>query len=364
MEEIDSNYSLVHYNQSLVGIHGRTTSPNLIIKAISVALLIATIIVGTVGNSLVIASITMFKRLRSPFNVLIGGLCVSDFTTCTFMTSLTIIAYVTDGNLFGYHDNSPRGNWLCKLYGCVFLQSGGASIFCMTAIAINRYLTVCRKNNNALRLTVKNNVMVATACHLTAVVFSILPLFNFSNYKYSYNERICLIDRTGLGFYYLICLSIATGLLPLLVIGYCYAHLWFKVYQSRRQVHSIATSNQRMSSKEIAITKTVFSVFLSYIMFISPYQFVVTFVLSREPPFGLAVLFFANSAVNPIIYGVCNPQLREAYRKLLSRNLCVRDHRRQIVSSIVNADPSGSTYPTDVENRTFLPPPALPHVSI
>ncbi|XP_006816942.1 melatonin receptor type 1C-like [Saccoglossus kowalevskii] len=300
-------------NNSIADVHA-IIPPNIVLKVVCVAALIMTLVVGVVGNILAMVSITMFKQLRSPSNVIVGGLCISDFTTCTVMTIITIASYLSEGQIFGYLKDGILGNGVCQVYGFLFIQSGGASIYCMVAIAINRYICVCRKHLFLAMFTIKNSVFCVVACHALAAVFSLPPFFNFSRYIFTRNEYICLMDRTGLGLYYLASLATGTGLVPLLIIGTCYIQIGLKIRQVQRQIHS---QSGHISKRDIQVTKTLFVVFLSYVLSISPYQFIATFDHSRDPPFGLAVLFFSSSAINPVIYGMMNPQFRRAYRKIL-----------------------------------------------
>lgn len=90
------------------------------------------IIVGAVGNSLVVVAVLRKVTMRTARNVFIINLAISDLILCLATTPLTLVELLTQYWPLG---NTP---FVCKLVGTLQTTSIFVSTISITAIAIDR----------------------------------------------------------------------------------------------------------------------------------------------------------------------------------------------------------------------------------
>ncbi|XP_072252971.1 uncharacterized protein [Leuresthes tenuis] len=108
----------------------------------------------TTLNLLVIISISHFKQLHTPTNLLLLSLAVSDFFVGLLMSFLIIL---TDGCWF-------LGDPICTLYGSVSYIVTFAAVGTMVLISADRYVAICNPLNYHQKITAR-----AMRCHIAAV---------------------------------------------------------------------------------------------------------------------------------------------------------------------------------------------------
>lgn len=91
-------------------------------------------VIGIVGNSMVVAIIYCYMKLKTVANIFVLNLAISDLT---FLITLPMWATVT---ATGYH--WPFGGFLCKATGALAIFNLYTSIFFLTALSIDRYLAI------------------------------------------------------------------------------------------------------------------------------------------------------------------------------------------------------------------------------
>ncbi|KAL3268012.1 hypothetical protein HHI36_007145, partial [Cryptolaemus montrouzieri] len=91
------------------------------------------IIMGALGNTLVIISVVRKPAMRTPRNMFILNLAVSDLLLCTVTMPLTLMEILTK--------YFPLGNneFICKIIGTLQAMSTFVSTISITAIALDRY---------------------------------------------------------------------------------------------------------------------------------------------------------------------------------------------------------------------------------
>lgn len=91
------------------------------------------IVFGTIGNCLAVSAVIRKPSMRTPRNMFIVNLAVSDLLLCVITMPVTLMELVTV--------YWPLGNHviLCKLFGCLQAISIFVSTISITAIALDRY---------------------------------------------------------------------------------------------------------------------------------------------------------------------------------------------------------------------------------
>ncbi|KAJ8376020.1 hypothetical protein SKAU_G00066000, partial [Synaphobranchus kaupii] len=91
-------------------------------------------IIGIVGNSMVVAVIYWYMKLKTVANIFVLNLAVSDLT---FLITLPMWATFT---ATGYH--WPFGGFLCKASAGLVIFNLYTSVFFLTSLSIDRYLAI------------------------------------------------------------------------------------------------------------------------------------------------------------------------------------------------------------------------------
>ncbi|XP_018564523.1 neuropeptide F receptor [Anoplophora glabripennis] len=104
------------------------------------------IILGALGNTLVIISVVRKPAMRTPRNMFIVNLAVADLLLCTVTMPLTLMEILTK--------YFPLGNnlFICKLIGILQATSTYVSTISITAIALDRYQVIVYPTKESLQL--------------------------------------------------------------------------------------------------------------------------------------------------------------------------------------------------------------------
>ncbi|XP_029968088.1 trace amine-associated receptor 8a-like [Salarias fasciatus] len=141
-------------------------------------------------NLLVIISISHFKQLHTPTNLLLLSLAVSDFFVGLVMTFMIIL---TNGCWF-------LGDVMCVLYSGLTCLITSTSVGTLVLISVDRYVAIC----DPLRYTTKVTVTRVSVCISLCWSFSFLHnsfilrdnLIQPGMYNSCYGECIVIINYT------------------------------------------------------------------------------------------------------------------------------------------------------------------------
>lgn len=258
------------------------------LRIASVAIYCVVVIVGTVGNGLVIY-VTAFRMKRTVNSVWFLNLAIADFLFLAFLI-FTIISFSQE-----YH--WPFGLVMCKLNTFVTVVTMFASIFLLMAISLDRCLSVWVVVWAQNKRTVRKAVLISVAIWVAAVICSI-PYAIFRLLKISKSGKTsCSYPITPLQS--LVIFRFSMGfLIPFLAILASYVAIGARARRLQRR-------NRQRSCR------IIFSIILAFFICWLPYHVVSFIELSVEKRFlhivkiagSLTVcLAFTNSCLNPILY--------------------------------------------------------------
>ncbi|XP_007518527.1 prolactin-releasing peptide receptor [Erinaceus europaeus] len=292
------------------------------LKALIVFLYSVVVVVGLVGNCLLVLVIARVRRLHTVTHFLIGNLAVSDVLMCAACVPLTL-AYALEprGWLFG--------GGLCRLV--FFLQpvTVYVSVFTLTTIAVDRYVVLVHPLRRRLSLR-RGAGAVLGIWALAAGLALPAALHTYHVELGPHGVRLCeefwgAQERQRQ--LYAWGLLLATYLLPLLVILLAYARVSLKL-RSRVVPGSVTPSQavwdrarRRRTSCLLALVVVVFAVcWLPLHIFnllrdldpraIDPYAFGLVQLLCHW-------LAMSSACYNPFIYAWLHDSFRDELRKLL-----------------------------------------------
>ncbi|KAG7511594.1 melanopsin isoform X1 [Solea senegalensis] len=305
-------------------------------------------ITGMIGNFLVIYAFSRSRSLRTPANMFIINLAITDLLMCCTQTPIFFTTSMHKRWIFG-----EKG---CEIYAFCGALFGICSMITLTVIAIDRYFVITRPLTSIGVLSKKRAFFVLVAAWLYSLGWSLPPFFGWSAYVPEGLLTSCTWDYmtfTPSVRAYTMLLFIFVFFLPLFIIIYCYVFIFRAIRTTNQAVGKISGSMHSHSSSrdsvksyhrlqnEWKMAKIALIVILLYVFSWSPYSTValtafagyadmLTPYMNSVP----AVIAKASAIHNPIIYAITHPKYRVALAKYipcLGVLLCV--HPRDLRST-------------------------------
>ena len=302
-------------------------------------IVITILVTGIIGNSMIIFSVILSKKLRTSTNAFVVSLSVADMLTCLFLPWYVVAFLGKDGWIL------PEAEWLCGATGFMVFTCTGVSLYNLAAIAINRliYLTRPFQYQNIYKPWVVA-VMVVFTWLIPGGILIILMLSGIGGFGYEtvdYPSCSDLDDVYGADAFDLA--QTVVGLpVPLITIVICYT--WILIHIKRhfkrrkdREAQLVSYSSSahdpestsscstkrgqeklnEITRQELEITKNLFLVVCAFFT-----CFLIFFVANVIDNAGHFVFYaalptFANSAINFFIYASRHPQFKIVLRCMI-----------------------------------------------
>ncbi|KAM4607396.1 melanopsin-A [Polymixia lowei] len=324
-------------------------------------------ITGMVGNFLVIYAFSRSRSLRTPPNMFIINLAITDLLMCVTQAPIFFTTSMHKRWIFG-----EKG---CELYAFCGALFGICSMITLMVIAVDRYFVITRPLASIGVLSRKRALLILSAAWAYSLGWSLPPFFGWSAYVPEGLLTSCTWDYvtfTPSVRAYTMLLFIFVFFLPLFVIIYCYVFIFRAIRTTNQAVGKISGAGSSRDSvksfqrlqNEWKMAKIALIVILLYVISWSPYSTValtafagyadmLTPYMNSVP----AVIAKASAIHNPIIYAITHPKYRIALAKYipcLGVLLCV-DPRdlRSASSSFMSTRRSTVTSQTSDNSRDF-----------
>jgi len=171
------------------------------------------IVVGTVvGNILVCTAVAIVRRLRTPSNLLIVSLAVSDL-----LVAVMVMPFATMYEVMGHW---ALGKAVCDMWTSLDVLLCTASILNLCAISVDRYFVITRPFQYAMKRTPVRMAAMIVAVWVLSALISIPPLFVS---KSEYRAGHCMISQT-IG--YQLYATVGAFYLPLSVMIVIYTRIY------------------------------------------------------------------------------------------------------------------------------------------
>ena len=265
-------------------------------------------IIATLANALVIISIWRTRSLRTPANMLLIGLALSDLGVGLFVQPFFIansISFAKQGT----------GNFTCISTAAVRITAAFLSVVSfktVTAISVERYLSLRLHLRYEDVVTMKRVRLILAVIWLWSGIFAIAWVVYFPSYKsYHFTTGIAL------------CLVIST-------VAYVKIYRIARSHQKQIESHQVAKDPNKLRRR----TKSAYNMFLVYCVLLCCYlPYSISLALAKltgiKPGIWIAIkctltIVNINSSINPLIY--CY-RMREI-RKAMSHTLYIAILRR------------------------------------
>jgi len=280
-------------------------------------------VISIMGNGLVIYLYSKSKALKTPANMLVVNLALSDLIMLT--TNFPVFAY----NCFA------GGSWMfsgtyCQVYAALGAVTGVCSIWSLCFISFDRYNIICNGFNGP-KLTQGKAMTMCLIAWIISIGWALPPFFGWGKYILEGILTSCSYDYLSQDMNtisYNVAIFVFDFFLPAAVIIFSYIFIVKAIFAHeagmRAQAKKMNVTNLRSNEAEaqraeIRIAKTaMFNVSLWFICW-SPYAVItiqgvlgyhdsITPLLTTLP----ALLAKSCSCYNPFVYAISHPKFRLA----------------------------------------------------
>ncbi|XP_036438657.1 trace amine-associated receptor 3-like [Colossoma macropomum] len=295
------------------------------LKVIMYAFMLVTIFMTVFGNLLVIITISHFKQLHSPTNLIILSLALVDCMMGCLVMPFTMVRWV-EGCWF-------MGEFFCQIHSSLDMTISIASILHLCVVSLDRYVAICEPLQYRMKVT-NSNIAV---CLITMWLFSLI---------FSFGIVLSKVNTLGLDTMISSCVgycaltfnrqwtlvaSVVAFFIPGTIMSSFYLKIFFvaqkqaKVMSERTAVvKSCETSHsseqrERKAAKTLGIVMGFFLLcWLPFFManLIDPF---LNFMIPVDVFDVLIWLAYFNSMCNPLIYGFFYPRFQRAFKIIISR---------------------------------------------
>ncbi|KAK2814435.1 hypothetical protein Q5P01_000478 [Channa striata] len=251
-------------------------------------------------NLLVIVSISHFRQLHTPTNLLLLSLAVSDFLVGLFVIPFQILYTEPCWVL---------GDLMCVLGNIIPYITVCASVINMVLISVDRYVAICDPLRYSIRISQKRVRICVLLCWTICVFYSFMILYDNLKQPGRYNSCYgqCVINVVGVT-------DIVLGfILPVSTIVILYLRVFVVAVSQARAMRSHITAVKLQSSVTVTVKKselkaarTLGVVVSVFIVCYCPY-FCVSFSsynlnIGSASEVLMSFVVFCNSCLNPVIY--------------------------------------------------------------
>ncbi|XP_059199334.1 trace amine-associated receptor 13c-like [Centropristis striata] len=285
----------------------------------SISLLTATL------NLLVIISISHFRQLHTPTNLILLSLAVSDF----FVGLLMFFQIMLKDGCWLF------GDLMCVLYYVVDYIITSASVGNMVLISVDRYLAICEPLHYSTKVTEKKVKVCVCLCWICSTVFHSVLFKNNLKHPGRYNscigECVLVIDyAAGTADLFFTFLGPVTVIIVLYIRVFVVA-----VSQARAMRSHVVTVIVQQSVKvtaqksELKAARTLGVVIVVFLICVCPYFCVALTgqdtMLNASSAAFVICLFYFNSCLNPLIYALFYPWFRKSIKLIVTLKILQTD---------------------------------------
>ncbi|XP_018952285.2 trace amine-associated receptor 13c-like [Cyprinus carpio] len=258
-------------------------------------------------NLLVIISISHFKQLHTPTNLLILSLAVADLIVGLIVIPLMGIKFIESCWYFG--------ETFCSLFLFIAFMVVSASLGNLVFISVDRYIAVSDPLRYTVRVTTDKVVFCIIINWLCSSIYSVIILYNSMFYPDTQDR--CYGDcSVSFKFEHVVTDLIVTFVAPSSVIMSIYVKIFCVAKYQAKVVNSVTGVNrsQRKAAKTLGIVVMVY--FMCWI----PY-YIVTLIEGNESTVEFNVtcwILYVNSCMNPLIYALFYKWFRKSAKHIMT----------------------------------------------
>ena len=272
------------------------------------------------ANSIVLYAIQTNASLKTFTNKIIANLCLVDMAETLLIMPLWITSLVKGRWIFG--------NVVCSISGYLFFAMANATLYSLLLIALSRYFKVVKPQlYNSIFFAKKNRPRILVAlCWIVPLVICSPPLYGWGRYRYYPQSTLCTFEWSfeGLNVSYMVFL-VATQPSPY-IICWCYFKIYNTVRRNRIQICTRANraACQNAHNAENMCIHTTVGIACVVVLCWFPKALLVLLLSAGRQGLDLPLLIssylvFLTCCLNPVVYGILNPQFKPAFKALFKK---------------------------------------------
>ncbi|XP_067900250.1 opsin-3 [Heterodontus francisci] len=298
-------------------------------------------IVGTIGvvgfcnNLLMLVLYCKFKRLRTPTNLFLVNISISDLLLSVFGIIFTFVSCI-------------KGRWVWDSAACVwdgFSNSlfGISSIMSLAVLAYERYIRVV----TATAIDFSWAWRAITYIWLYSLAWTGAPLIGWNRYSLELHRLGCSVNwdsRNPSDTLFVLLLFLGCLLVPVGIIAYCYGNILYtiRMLQNVQDLQSVRIAKILTCEKKVA--KMCFFMISTFLICWVPYAIVsfmlvygYTDIITPTVTIILSLLAKSSTTYNHIIYIFMSRKYRWCLMQLLCSRLMrikwvIKDHTVRVRS--------------------------------
>ncbi|XP_055366249.1 trace amine-associated receptor 13c-like [Betta splendens] len=291
--------------------HSRTHTEAMLIYTLLPSMSVLTAVL----NLLVIISISHFRQLHTPTNLLLLSLAASDFLVGVIVMPFQILFAEPCWFL---------GDLMCVLCNVVNFIPVSASTANMVLISVDRYVAVCHSMSYPNKVTEERVQISVLLCWVSSVLYNILFLFDNLNQPGRFNSCYgqCVIRVNGAAD------MVLSFIIPISAIIILYVRVFVVAVSQARSIRchtktvklrrSGTATVQRSELKAARTLGVIVAVFLIcycsyYCVSLSGPDLTVS-----SPTVLMGFLIYCNSCLNPVIYAFLYPWFRKSVKLIVT----------------------------------------------
>ncbi|CAG7832873.1 unnamed protein product [Allacma fusca] len=278
------------------------------------------LILGVVGNSIVIAIVVKTPRMRTVTNFFITNLAFADLLVLIVCLPATLISNVYVPWILGW--------FLCKTVPYIQGVTVCASVYSLVAISLDRFLAIwfplrCQITKRKARVVIALIWLWAAVLALPWLIFFDLSDPDPAHPSLQFCVETWPSVMTG-NIYYLVVNLILFYVFPLGVISLCYFFIWLRVWRRHVPNDSHLSRIELIHQKaKVGVLKMLIVVVLVFSICWLPLYIIFTRIkltAAGEDEIGILALATpvaqwmgaSNSCINPLLYAFLNVKFRRA----------------------------------------------------
>nr|XP_055065131.1 trace amine-associated receptor 13c-like [Misgurnus anguillicaudatus] len=265
-------------------------------------------------NLLVIISISHFKKLHTPTNMLILSLALADLLVGLIVMPLEAIRLIETCWYFG--------DSICRLFLIIMGLLLATSLSNLVFIAVDRYVAVCHPLLYPQKITTTRTIIIICVSWFCSLFYTISALTTSQSKYTCYGE--CPVSVT---FVWKVTDVFLSFLFPCTVIITLYLRIFYVAHHQVKVINSLMRSGKhltegsvrRKSESKAALTLGI--IMTVYLFCWIPYY---SLTLTQNTSMTSAIAYFMlwmmyiNSGLNPLIYAIFYPWFRTSVKHILN----------------------------------------------
>ena len=319
------------------------------------------VLVGVLGNSLVITVVRKNRSMRTTTNFLLVNLAAADIVT--LLSCPRTYAFV----FYPIHPTGIAGDVLCKFFSgnAVVSTAIVCSILTLTVLAIERYHALLKPMRSGLRIRKGNVGKVIAALWVLAFGIS-TPDYIANHYSEHYRRCVCPFSLESMSDtrlrIHVVCTVGFLGGVPFMVLSFCYFQIIKGLFIDNTICGAESSANDRRAKKRLA--KLLISVTLVFYICYIPYASLLTYaslenfqtLVEKQDTLSVLLRTFellvtCSSCLNPVLYAFQSSNYRAGFKQIFCKN-SPTDPSRKL--STIYPEPSGDNTKLVVTPKLFF----------